>query len=564
MLGLGDPKPDKYTFLYVIKACGELSLIELGVSLHGLTVTTGFLSNTFVGNSLLAMYMNCGEIEGARRVFDTMLARTAVSWNTMISGYYKNGSASNALMVFRKMRDVGCEADSSTVVSVLPVCGSLQDLDVGREVNALVEENGLGNNLSVRNALLDMYAKCGRMDEALVIFDKMDVRDVVTWTTMIHGYISNGDGRRALRLCPLMQIKGVKPNVLTLACLLSACVNLDYLKHGKCLHGWAVRQNLESDVNVETALIDMYAKCNSVRLSFRVFTKTSRKRTVPWNAILSGCIHNGLAREAVVLFKQMMLEAVSPNDATLKSLLPAYSTLADLQQAINLHSYLIKSRFISRTEVATGLVDIYSKCGSLEYAHTIFNAIPSKKKDIILWSVIIAGYGMHGHGETAVTLFNEMVRSGVEPNEVTFTSVLHACSHAGLVDEGTSLFKLMLKSHHASPHCEHYTCIVDLLGRAGRLNEAYELIKSMPFQATHAVWGALLGACVIHENVDLGELAAKRLFELEPNNTGNYVLMGKIYAGVGRWKDAENVRDMMNEIGLRKAPAHSLVEVRNI
>lgn len=558
------PKPSKLTYPFVIKACGDLSLLKLGVLLHGLTVINGFDSGTFVGNSLLSMYMNCGEKEKARQVFDNMCERNVVSWNTMISGYFHSGSAKDALTVFKKMVDGGVEADCATVVSVLPACGYLKDLEVGKLVHSLVEDKGLGSELSVRNALIDMYAKCGKVDQARGIFDKMNDGDVVSWTTMINGLIVSGDFRGAIGLCPMMLFEGVKPNAFTLASLLSACVNSHYLKCGKCLHGWAMRHKLESDVNVETALIDMYAKCKSVILSFRVFRNTSKRRQVPWNAILSGCIHNGLEREAIELFNEMLLEAIGPNEATLKSLLPAYSTLADLQQAMNLHSYLIKSGFLSRVEVVTGLVDIYSKCGSLDYAYIIFDGIPSNDKDIILWSVIIAGYGMHGHGKTAVTLFNQMVQSGVEPNEVTFTSVLHACSHAGLVDEGLSLFKFMLKCQHASPKADHYNCIVDLLGRADRLEEAYELIRTMPFQPNHAVWGALLGACVIHENVELGEVAAKWLFELEPENTGNYVLLGKIYAAAERWKDAEKVRDMMNEIGLVKSPAHSLVEVRNM
>ncbi|KAK2993939.1 hypothetical protein RJ640_025614 [Escallonia rubra] len=565
MLASGHPVPDKHTYPFVIKACGDLLLLKLGVSLHCLTVTNGFVSDTFVGNSLLAMYMNCGDKDGAERVFNTMSERTVVTWNTMISGYYKNGSANEALLISKKMEEEeGVEADCATVVSVLPACGYLKDLDAGREVHRLIEDKGLGHKLSVRNALLDMYAKCGRMDEARAVFDKMGEKDVVTWTTMINGYILDCDLRSALVLFPLMQLEGVRPNAFTMACLLSACGNMHYLKYGKCLHGWVTRQKLESDVNVETALIDMYANCKSMTLSFRVFRRTSKKRTVPWNAILSGCTTNGLAREAIELYKEMLLEAVDPNDATLNSLLPAYSILADLQQAMNVHSYLVKTGFLSRVEVTTGLLDIYSKSGGLEYAHKIFDGISLKYKDIFVWSVIIAGYGMHGHGETALSLFSQMIQSGVEPNEVTFTSVLHACSHAGLVDEGLSLFKYMLKSRCALAHAEHYTCMVDLLGRADRLEEAYELIEQMPFRPNHAVWGALLGACVIHENVELGEVAARWLFEIEPNNTGNYVLMAKIYAAVGRWKEAENVRHMMNAVGLRKAPAHSSVKIGNM
>uniref|UniRef100_A0A2P2IH87 Pentatricopeptide repeat-containing protein n=1 Tax=Rhizophora mucronata TaxID=61149 RepID=A0A2P2IH87_RHIMU len=239
-------------------------------------------------------------------------------------------------------------------------------------------------------------------------------------------------------------------------------------------------------------------------------------------------------------------------------------SLADLQPAMNMHCYLTKSGFLSIIEIATCLIDIYSKCGSLESAHKIFNAIPVDFKDIFVWSVIIAGYGMHGHGEIAVSLFRQMVQAGVKPNEITLTSLFHACSHAGLVDAGLSLFKLMLKDNKTSPRVDHYACIVDLLGRAGRLDEAYDLIRTMPSMPSHAFWGALLGACVIHGNVELGEIAARWLFDLEPENTGNYVLLAKLYAAVGRWKDAENVRHLMDDIGLCKAPAHSVIEIRNL
>lgn len=564
MLRLGEYNPDNYTYPIVIKVCTDLALRKFGIALQGRVLMTGFDMDTFVGNCLIAMYMNFGEIKAARKVFDAMWERSVVSWNTMISGYFKNGYAKEALVVFDWMVKSGVEPDCASVVSVLPACGYLKEIEMGGRIHEVVASGWLGKNIAAWNALVDMYVKCGSVNEARLVFDRMNERDVVTWTSMINGYTLNGDVRNALGLFQLMQFEGVRPNSLTIGSLLSACSSLYYLKHGRSLHGWTIKQNLESDVTVETAMIDMYAKCNLVNLSFRVFARTSKKKTVPWNAILAGCVHNGLPRKAVELFRQMLVEVVEPNNATLNSLLPAYAILADLQQAMNIHCYLIRSGFLSVVQVSTGLIDIYSKCGSLESVHKIFSEIPIKDKDIVVWSATIAGCGMHGHGETAVSLFKEMVQSGVQPNEVTFTSALHACSHGGLLDEGLDLFKFMLENHQTCFRADHYTCIVDLLGRAGRLDEAYDLIRTMPLKPTHAVWGALLGACVIHENVELGEVAAKWLFELEPENPGNYVLLSKLYAAVQRWKDAENVRDMMDETGLRKTPAHSLLEVRNI
>ncbi|PHT57447.1 hypothetical protein CQW23_05933 [Capsicum baccatum] len=430
------------------------------------------------GNSLLAMYMNCGDKEGARRVFDAMQVRTDVIWNTtMISGYCRNDSPKAVLMIYRRMEDAGVDADCATVLSLLPACGCLKDVEMGREVHSSVEQVGIWDNLSVRNAVVDMYVKCGRMDEVRLVFEKMIDRDVMTWTTMIHRFISDGDIKNALWFSQKMQLEGVKPNAVTLASLLAACASLPHLRLGKCLHGWAIRQDLQAAVNVETGLIDMYAKCNCFRLGYQ---RSHRA------------------------FQVNLSEAVKPNNATPKSVLPAFSIEADLRQALSIHSYLLRSGFVTRTEVATGLVDIYSKCGNIDNGHKIFNEIPKKERDIISWSTLIAGYGMHGNGEISLSLFNEMI---IIPVWLIFL--------IGLAD---------LRNH-------------------------MNLLK-LTFEPSHAIWGALLGACVIHENVKLGELAARWLFKLEPENTGNSVLLGEIYSAVGRWKDAETVRCLMDEVGL--------------
>ncbi|XP_077230009.1 tetratricopeptide repeat (TPR)-like superfamily protein [Tasmannia lanceolata] len=557
-----EQKPDNFTFPFVLKACGELSLLELGMEIHGQVVAFGLQTDTYVQNSLLSMYMNCGEKEKARLVFDKMRNRTIVSWNTMIVGNFQNGYGDEALEVFDQMKDEGVEPDCATVVSVLPVCAYLKDLRRGTEVHKFVNAKGLGGHIAVRNSLLDMYAKCESLEDARRVFDEVKCeRDVISWTAMIGGYVLNGYEREALALSHQMRVLGIRPNSVTLSTLLTACASLSSLKHGKCLHGSAVRLVLEFHVIVETALIDMYSKCGNVDLGYRVFINSSRK-TVTWNAIISGYTRNTLAREAIMLFKWMQSEKINPNVTTMICLLPAYACSADLQQAKNIHCYLIKSGFHLRVETATCLIDVYSKSGSLDSAHEVFHGLT--KKDIVSWSAIIGGYGMHGQCRAAILLFDQMVQSGVKPNEITFTSILYACSHAGFVDEGLYFFKSIVEDHHMKPRLDHYACIVDLLGRAGQIEEAHEIIKTMPFEPNHAVWGALLGACVIHEDVEIGRVAAEHLFKLEPENTGNYVLLANIYAAVGRWDDVKAVRKVMNERGLRKTPGCSLIEVRNM
>ncbi|KAF6171717.1 hypothetical protein GIB67_007238 [Kingdonia uniflora] len=566
MVRLGLHRPDNYTYPFVLKACHDLSMIKMGTLVHCRVLTNGFDLDIYVSNSLMSMYISCGEKEAARRVFDRMGSKDVVSWNTMISGYFRNACAEEALMLFDQMMNVDEDVglDGTTMVSVLPACAQLKDFRRGRLVHELAKRNGISTHTTVRNSLVDMYMKCGCLREARLVFNETRGRDVVMWTAMIGGYVLNSDASSALALFPSMQLDGVRPNSVTMAALVSACISLSELRHGKCIHGWVIRCSLQSDVIVETALIDLYAKCGCLDYSFRVFEKSSRTRMVPWNAMISGYVHNGLKAEAIKHFKQMRVEEVEVSAATLISLLPAYADLADIQQAMNIHCYAIRSGFLLKIEITTSLIDIYSKCGTLDYAHKLFDEIPGNDKDIISWSAIIAAYGMHGHGEAATLLFDKMMKSGVVPNEVTFTSVLHGCSHAGLVNQGFRFFKSMVEDHHMRPRIDHYTCVIDLLGRAGRLREAYRFISTMPFEPNHAVWGALLGACVIHENVELGEFAAKRLFELEPANIGNYVLMSKIYASVGRWEDAKNIRNITTEMGLRKSPGHSLIDVRNM
>ncbi|XP_010528389.1 PREDICTED: pentatricopeptide repeat-containing protein At5g39350-like [Tarenaya hassleriana] len=554
--------PDSYTYPFVVKAAAELNSIKLGSVLHGRILRGWFGSDRYVQNSLLAMYMNCGRVELARKVFDGMKNRDAISWNTMISGYYRNGFMNDALMTFDRMVYGGVEPDRATVVSVLPVCGHLKDLEIGREVHKLAEEKGLADKLEVKNALVNMYMKCNRMDEARFVFDRMENRDVISWTSMINGYIEDGDLKNALDLCRLMQFEGVKPNAVTIASLVSACGSACELKDGQCLHGWAIRQMVDSEIIIETALISMYSKCKRIDLCFKVLSGASEKQTGTWSAIIAACVQNQLMREALELFKRMRREDVEPNIATLNGVLPAFAVVADMRQAMDIHCYLTKSGFMSSIEASTCLIDVYSKCGSLESAHKIFDAIPRKYKckDVVLWSALISGYAIHSDGPNALMVFREMLRSGVKPNEVTFTSVLHACSHTGLVDKGLTIFEFMLEHHRTAVRSNHFTCVVDLLGRADRLKEAYDLISAVPFETGPADWGALLGACVIHENAELGEVAANKLFELEPENTGNYMLLMKIYGSMGRWKDVENVRNMITSIGLRKKPGLSLVQ----
>jgi pentatricopeptide repeat protein len=275
--------------------------------------------------------------------------------------------------------------------------------------------------------------------------------------------------------------------------------------------------------------------------------------------MIAGYTQNGLANEALSIFHEMQLSGTKPNAVTMVSVVLACARLAALQQGKCFHAYIIKCVFDLNVVLETTLIDMYAKCGKVEIARQMFDNI--SRKNVVSWTAMIGGYAMHGLAEDAHALFIQMVQVGMKPDHITFTHILYACTHAGLVEEGWKYFNCMKQDYSITPRVDHYACMVDLLGRAGHLDEAQELIKHMPLEPNAGVWGALLGVCRTHGNIELAKHVAERLFELEPEDAGNYVLLSNIYAAAGRWDDAAKVRTMMKSKGLKKTPGCSLIEV---
>eukprot|EP01018_Ginkgo_biloba_P037431 Gb_29873 [translate_table: standard] len=555
-------QPDNFTFRFVLKACGSLSALQEGKEIHYHVVRTGLESDIFVASALVHMYAKCGSVENARHVFDKLSTRDVVLWSSMIAGYAQNGHANEALTLFNQMQLSDVKPNSVTIVSVLPACACLGALQQGKWIHTYILRSGFDSDVSVCNSLVAMYAKCGSLEVAHQVFNKISEKDVVSWNTMITGYSQNGDTNKALKLFHQMQLEEVTPDSITIASVLPACANSGALQQGKWIHDYIVRSGFESDVFVGTALIDMYAKCGSIENSRQVFDKMSARNVVSWSALIAGYAQNGHANEALALFHQMQLAYVKPDSITMVSVLQACAHLGALKQGELIHDNIIKSGFDSDVSIGNSLIDMYAKCGSLEDARRLFDKMSIR--DVVSWSAMIAGYGMHGHGQDAIALFSQMQWTNMKPDDVTFLSLLSACSHAGLVDYGWRYFDCMNQDYNITPRLKHYACMVDLLGRAGHLDEAEAFIKSMPFEPDAGVWGALLGACRIHCNIDIGERVAECLFDLEPKNAGFYVLLSNIYAAGGKWDDAAKVRTMMKDRGFKKTPGCSFIEVNNM
>ncbi|XP_022141202.1 pentatricopeptide repeat-containing protein At4g33990 [Momordica charantia] len=551
-------QPDYYTFPPVIRACGNL---DDGKKIHCLVLKLGFECDVFVAASLIHFYSRFGFISLACNLFDNMTIRDIGTWNAMISGFCLNGKIVEALEVFDEMRLKSVTMDKVTISSLLPICAQLDDIISGILIHVYAIKLGLEFDLFVSNALIKLYAKFGELGSADNIFNKMEVRDVVSWNSLIAAFEQNKEPMVALEVYQKMHAIGIVPDLLTLVSLASVAAELGNFLSSRSIHGFVTRRGwFLQDVVIGNAIIDMYAKLGFIGSAQKVFEGLHIKDVVTWNSLITGYSQNGFANEAIEVYHLMKeySDAV-PNQGTWVSILTAYSQMGDLKQGMKTHGQLIKNCLYFDIFVDTCLIDMYGKCGRLNDAMSLFYEVPHKSS--VSWNAIISCHGLHGNGLKAVELFREMQTEGVKPDHITFVSLLSACSHSGLVDEGQWCFQSMQETYGISPSLKHYGCMVDLFGRAGHLEKAYNFVRNMPIQPDASVWGALLGACRIHENVELVRTVSDHLLEVESKNVGYYVLLSNIYAKLGQWEGVDEVRSLARDRGLKKTPGWSSIEV---
>ncbi|KAG8645346.1 pentatricopeptide repeat-containing protein At4g33990 [Manihot esculenta] len=551
-------QPDFYTFPPVVKACQNL--LD-GEKIHCIILKLGFEWDVFVAASLIHMYSRFRLVHAARKLFDVMPSRDRGSWNAMISGYCQNGNFAKALDVADEMRLEGLPMDAFTVASILPVCAQMDDIVSGKLIHLLVIKHGLEFKLFVSNALINMYAKFGSLSQAQKIFDQMMTRDIVSWNSIIAAYEQNDDAIMARSYFDKMQQVGIQPDLLTLVSLASIVAQLNDHLNSRAVHGFISRKCWFEDTVIGNAVVDMYAKLGMTDFARMVFERLPARDVISWNTLITGYTQNGLASEAVEVYHVMKeCKDIIPTQGTWVSILPAYSHLGALQQGMKIHGQVIKNSQFLDVFVGTCLIDMYGKCGKLDDAMSLFHDVP--RKNSVPWNAMISCLGVHGDGEKALKLYRDMIAEGVKPDPVTFVSLLSACSHSGLVSDGQQCFQVM-QEYGIKPTLKHYGCMVDLFGRAGDLEMAYTFIKNMPIQPDASMWGALLGACRIHGHTELGKYASARLFEVDSENVGYYVLLSNIYATVGKWEGADKVRSLARDRGLRKTPGWSSIEMNN-
>ncbi|KAH9566838.1 hypothetical protein CY35_04G150500 [Sphagnum magellanicum] len=554
-------RPDRFTFVPVLNACAGLRALEEGRRAHQLIMQTGCEADVFVGSSLVDMYAKCGSMEEASRVFNKLPSRAVVCWTAMIFGHVKCGEGHKALELFQKMQHEGVQPDPVTYVGVLNACANVVALEEGRHTHERIIQSRCESDVFVRSSLVDMYAKCGSMEEASRVFNKLPSRAAVCWNAMIFGHVKCGEGHKALQLFQKMQHEGVQPDPATYVGVLNACANVVALEEGRRAHQLIMQTGCEANVFVGSSLVDMYVKCGSMEEASRVFNKLPSWGVGCWTAMIFGHVKCGEGHKALELFQKMQHEGVQPDPVTYVGVLNACANVVALEEGRRTHERIIQSRCESDVFVRSSLVDMYAKCGSMEDACRVFNTMPSH--DVVSWNALLGGFAMHGQGKEALVHFERMCEEGVHPDDITFVCLLSACSHAGFVDEGLRFYALMTTVYRIPVKLEHYTCMVDLLGRAGHLQEAENMIQGMPCKPNAAIWTALLSACRIHGNVEMGERMAKRVLELEPKNAAGFVLLSNLYAATGNLELSESVERQRKERDAKKQPGRTWIEVND-
>ncbi|CAM8981192.1 unnamed protein product [Rhodiola kirilowii] len=475
----------------VLKCCVLESDVVLGKQVHSLAIRCGFDFNNYVQCSLIDFYAKSGDVDSGQRVFDGLKVKDPVCYNCLISGYSKTGQ----VLAARKL------------------------------------------------------------------FDEMGERTIASWNAMLSCYLHNGEFEEGLNVFQKMLVEGFEFDEMTLVTVLSTCAKVGNLKMGLKVKQLIDDNNLRLNVVVSTAILEMFVKCGAVNDARKEFDSMCNRDVVAWSAMIAGYAQNGRPNEALDLFEKMKIAGMEPNDVTVVSILSACAQLGSVEFGERIGSFVENRGFASNVQVTSALLDMYSRCGNIKKARQLFDNMNTK--DVVTWNSMIRGLAFNGSAEDVMGLYEKMKAADVKPDDVTFVGLLTAFTHAGLVDLGVQFFRMMKLDYNLTPKIEHCACIVDLYCKSGKLDEAYDFVCNMGIQPNVTIWGTLLSASRIHSNLDLAEISAKKLLELEPENSGNYILLANIYIAMGKWKEASSIRSMMRNKSLQKTAAYSWVELEN-
>ncbi|KAM3299812.1 hypothetical protein ACQJBY_041023 [Aegilops geniculata] len=557
-------RPDGFTLPLLNRAAASLAIAGLVGAAHSVGVRTGFALNLYFCNTLVDAYVRHGAVASARQLFDEMTVRDVVSWTSLISASAGTGDRREVSGLVTKMRMDRCEPSTVTLAVLLRLCTAERDVPGGRQLHCYAMKSGLTEEPLVLNSILTHLSRTATgLGDTVRLFElSPGGRDAVSWNIIISEFSSQGNVAQVIDMFERMRREEVCPTCQTLTALVAAFAKHRCLEQGKKLHCFVIRSGLSDPVLV-ASFLDFYAKCCQMESSAKLFEEFRGTGSCIWSAMMWGLIHHGHFLQVVHLFGRMLNSQLAINADMLQGLVISYMELGASRLGKSAHGYIIRNshagtQYENTCYLETSIVKFYARCGNIHLARRCFNNI--QQRDIVAWSSMLEAYAIHGNGREALALFDQMLAEGVMPNGVTFLSLLSACSYSGLVSEARALFDCMITKFGITPELGHYTCMVDILGRSGDLDEAAQVISGMNVKPDGIIWGALLASCRTHSNVELASFAAQKLMELEPDNVGYHVVYSNVQAGSGdRWREVEHIRRSMAVMDAQKVPAWSCV-----
>ncbi|KAJ8455754.1 hypothetical protein OPV22_035000 [Ensete ventricosum] len=553
---------DPYSVSAALRASSAASLLRPGQQAHALALTSSLVSNPLVAARLVDMYSACHRPAAAALVFDSAqpsALSNPVLWSTLIAGLVQNGDARSAMERFRSMRAGAVEPNRFTLPTVLSACASERAIRFGRQVHGCAVRAGFCSSRFVQSSLVSLYSNCADLGSAKRILESSYSDDPISWNALIVSCTRGALHADALSLFAEMHRRGLELDEFTYPSALNCAAYMGDSGTGRCIHCLVLLTGFDSHMHVANALVDMYGKLGSLNCARQVFDRMPKRDVVTWTSLLVGLARQGSHDAALQLYSDMRVHGVDPDEFATAGVLSscAGSTAHELGRQV--HAASARRGIDTFLRVSNSLITMYARSGSINDACAVFDASP--RRDAVTWTALIVGCAQNGRGRDSLRLYDEMLEAGVRPDYVTFIGLLFSCSHAGVVEAGRAHFDSMEKVYGIAHGPEHYACMIDLLGRSGRVEEAVDLLEGMSGKPDATVWKALLAACRVHRNAGLAERAAERLFELAPADAVPYVMLSNVYSAAGRWGDAGRVRSLMRDRGLsKKEPGRSWME----
>lgn len=546
-------KADKYTFSSVLSLC-SFQQLDFGRQLHCLVLKTGFLRKASVVNSLVTMYFTCETADDACAVFEEAgrEAGDAITYNAVITGLVNMERDQEALLMFKDMCSVGLKPTALTFVSVMGACFFSE---IASQVHGQAIKMRFGDFTSVNNAAITMYSNCGELNAACLVFRGLEEKDVVSWNAIIASYAQESMSEVAISAYLQMQRNGIEPDEFTIGSLLAS---LEMVELVEMIQAVVIKSALIIRVEVGNALVSAFCRNDEIEKAHELFSHMHSRNLISWNAMISGFSLNGLPAQGLQHFSQLQELGLKPNHYTLSLVLSICSSVSALLHGKEVHAYLLKFGFFSHTLLGNALIALYAKCGALNWSLRVFHTMI--ETDAVTWNSVISAFAQHGEGKEAIRWFEAMQRSGaVKPDKATFTAAFSACSHSGLVADGIRIFNLMIKGYGIEPEMHQFSCIVDILGRAGFLDVAERLIKESGCNIDPSVWWTLLSCCAAHGHLQLGNIIAEFLLETGQDDPSVYVLLSNLHANAGKWEESASFRELMKKHSVVKQPGSSWI-----